>query len=272
MATLRALAVAFTVIVVTIAILPLHCLARWRRWPMRKTTARTWHRAIARVLGLRVRLHGHPPRRDEPGVLLAVNHVSWLDIVALGSVAEVSFIAKDEIDGWPFFGTLARLQDSVFIARDARTTTRDQATRIAERLARGDHLVLFAEGTTSHGNFVLPFKSALFGAAGLGLDTPARVQPAAIVYTGIAAIPMGRRDRPIAAWPGNVALGPHLWRVLQEGRIDVAVAFGAPIDDISDRKHVARQAEAQVRIMTSALLRGRDPAFVAGENAVKARP
>jgi len=224
------------------------------------------------LLGLRVQVHGRPPRHGDQGTLLASNHISWLDIVALGSVAEVSFIAKAEVEGWRFFGLLARWQESVFIARDARAATRRQADLIAERLATGDHLVLFAEGTTSDGNFVAPFKSALFGAAGLDKGEPGRVQPVAIAYTGISAIPMGRRDRPIAAWPGTVALGPHLWRVLKEPGIDVVIAFGEPIEGVADRKRLARRSERAVRAMASTLLRGRDPAFADGENTIKARP
>ncbi len=268
MDNLRAIGVVIAVVLATLVLWPAHTLARWRRSPRRKSTALLWHRITARLMGLRVRVHGTVPANAVPGVLIAANHVSWLDIVVFGSVAKASFIAKDEVRSWPFFGALARWQDSVFVARDLRTATRERATEIARRLDAGDNLVLFAEGTTSDGNFVAPFKSALFGAALMGETGTISVQPVAITYWGVDGMPMGRRDRPIAAWPGDVRMAPHLWRILRRGRIDAHLAFGAPIPvhPRTDRKRLAAEAERAVRTMASAMLRGRDPTFVAGQN------
>ena len=272
MAGLRAVGVVVAIVLATLAILPVHALARWRRWPLRKSTARLWHRVAARLMGLRVTVHGRVPGDVVPGVLIAANHVSWLDIVVFGSVAKVSFVAKDEVRSWPFFGALARWQDSVFVARDLRSATRDRATAIARRLDAGDHLVLFAEGTTSDGNFIAPFKSALFGAALMGEAGTIDMQPVAIAYWGVDGMPMGRRARPMVAWPGDVRMAPHLWRVLREGRIDAHLAFGAPVavTPRTDRKRLAAEAEQAVRTMASAMLRGRDPTFVADQNPLRA--
>ena len=83
---------------------------------------------------------------------------------ALG-VAPVSFVAKQEVASWPFVSWLAKLQRSVFVDRNRRNEVGDKANEILERLAGGDHIVLFAEGTSSDGNSVVPFKTALFAAA-----------------------------------------------------------------------------------------------------------
>lgn len=266
---LRGAFVVLQVLAISIVLLPVHMLARWRRWPLRKTTARTWHRLAARAMGLRIRVHGRLATTADHGVLIAANHGSWLDIVALGAIAPVSFIAKEEVGTWPVFGHLARLQDSVFVARNARASTRAQAQAIAGRLADGDAMVLFAEGTTSCGNFVLPFKSALFGALGMGGGEAGDkwVQPVAIAYVGADGIPLGRRGRQLAAWPGDVGMAAHLGRVLREGRIDIAVGFADPIRVTAqtDRKQLAAEAENAVRAMMSALLLGREPAFAAPE-------
>lgn len=259
---LRAIGIIIAVLTITALILPIHLLAMWRKWPLRKTTARLWHRRVAAVMGLRITTHGPEPA---PGTLLAANHVSWLDIVALGASANVNFIAKDEVRQMPGFGQLARLQESQFVARNARVQSAEQATTTARRLASGDIMVLFAEATTSDGNFLLPFKSSLFGALGRldgGHQTAnAWVQPVAIAYTAIDGLPMGRRLRPIAAWPGDLEIGPHLWRVLREGRIDVAIAFGVPIKVTggTDRKTLAARCQAQVRTMFAALVAGEVP-------------
>lgn len=263
METLRAVFVVCLALAVTAVLLPVHLVARWRRWPLRKTTAQTWHRWVARAMGLRIQMHGAPARTDGHGVLLVANHASWLDIVALGSVAPVSFIAKDDVREWPVFGLLARLQDSVFVSREARATTRTQAETIARRLADGDTIVLFPEGTTSCGNFVYPFKSSLFGALGIGTENGAEatVQPVAIAYTGVDGVPMGRQSRPLATWPGDIGIGPHLVRILREGRIDIHVGFGDPMTVApgTNRKRLAAETESAVRRMMSALVRGQRP-------------
>lgn len=93
------------------------------------------------------------------------NHVSWLDIIVLGSLRPLSFVAKSEIAGWPVVGTLARLQRTVFIDRARRADTAAVNAAVARRLAGGDLIVLFAEGTTGDGTRLLPFRSSLVGAA-----------------------------------------------------------------------------------------------------------
>ena len=128
---------------------------------------RLWHRLVVRLLGLRVHVHGSPA--EGRPLLIAANHVSWTDIMALGATADVHFIAKAEVAGWPLFGRLAKLQRTVFIDRTRPRNAGEQAGAIAARLANGEPMVLFPEGTTSDGNAPLPFKSTLFAAAQMAL-------------------------------------------------------------------------------------------------------
>lgn len=248
----------------TAAMAPFQIIAIRRGKPLRRRLPQIWHRIAARMIGLNLRVHGEPAAHEGAGVLIAANHVSWLDIVALGAATPVSFIAKDEVAGWPGVSILAKLQQTVFIERHRRGKAGEQAARIRGRLALGDAIVLFPEGTTSDGNFLLPFKSALFGAVGVTPNAsgkPVHVQPVAIVYTHVHGMPMGRYDRPLAAWPGDIELGPHLWRVLGEGAIDVTIVFGKsfPASDLPDRKALAAACEDAIRDMTSVALRGRTP-------------
>lgn len=255
-----ALFVAFLVPLTAIAA-PLQIVAIRRGWPLRRRLPLIWHRIAARIIGLKLRIHGEPARGGD-GVLIAANHVSWLDIVALGAAAPVSFIAKNEVSGWPGVSVLARLQDTLFVDRTRRGGVAEQAARIRGRLARGDLVILFPEGTTSDGNFVLPFKSSLFGAVGVtpGAEGgPLHVQPVAVVYSHLHGMPMGRYHRPLAAWPGDVELAPHLWSMLGEGAVDVTIVFGETLvaSDFADRKALSAACEAAIREMSSAVLRGR---------------
>jgi len=218
-----------------------------------------WHRITIRALGFRVTVHGE--MTGQRPLLLASNHVSWSDITILSSIASVCFISKSELARWPIFGTLGRLQRTIFIERQRKRTSAEQVNELAARLAAGDAMVLFAEGSTSDGNLIMPFKSTLFGAAETTIRSGAAdkvwIQPVAITYVRIHGMPMSRLHRPLATWIGDSDLVPHLLSILREGAIDVEVRFGTPVEfnAQSNRKAVTRQMEDTVRKMVSTTLR-----------------
>lgn len=226
----------------------------------RRRAPRLWHRLVVRLLGLRIHVHGQPAGRRP--LLIAANHVSWTDIMVLAATVDVHFIAKAEVAGWPVFGWLAKLQRTVFIDRARPRSAGEQAGAIAARLADGDPMVLFAEGTTSDGVRLLPFKSTLFSAARMALGVNgdvmegAAVQPVAIVYTRLHGMRMSRRDRMKMSWIGDQTLVPHLGELLGRGGVDVELHFGEPIalGPDADRKQIAREAEKRVRRMMQAAL------------------
>lgn len=262
MITSLRIAVAFLVLaLVTLVLLPIQLVGLRFNLKVRRRLPRLWHRVACWVLGLRVRVHGTlEPKRP---LLLASNHVSWKDIMVLGAVADVVYIAKSEVRGWPVFGTLARLQATIFVERDQRQKTGDQVDEIARRLADGEIVVLFPEGTTSDGNRLLEIKTSLFGAAASAVPHAPEgvvfIQPVSIAYTGVHGMAMGRFHRPLAAWPGDIELLPHLIGVVREGAVDVDVDFGERVEysRASNRKQVSRTVEARIRAMLGARLRGR---------------
>ncbi len=193
-------------------------------------------------------------------MLIASNHASWVDITVVGSLMPLSFIAKSEVSGWPIFGLFAKLQRTVFVNRTRRTETAQVADAIAVRMAAGDAMVLFAEGTSNDGNCVLPFRSALLGAAtrAVGEDETSKVwvQPLSVAYQGFYGLPMGRAHRPHVAWYGDMELAGHLWGIFSRGALDVVVRWGEPVlvDRTTDRKALTRRLETEVRAMTIASL------------------
>ncbi|MCJ2035094.1 lysophospholipid acyltransferase family protein [Methylobacterium sp. J-068] len=226
-----------------------------------------FHRAFLWLFGLRVTQSGTPPGPGEPALVLS-NHVSWLDILVLGSLRPLSFVAKSEIAGWPLVGTLARLQRTVFIDRARRADTANVNAAVARRLAGGDLIVLFAEGTTGDGTRLLPFRSSLVGAARAALAGEGggpdriRLQPLAITYPRRNGMPLTRADRPEVAWYGDMDLAPHLAAFLAGGPLDIHVAWGAPIafEAGTDRKRATALAEASVREAVQRGTTGRSPA------------
>ena len=228
----------------TLPLMPLQQLFVWF-WPhMARVFPMHYHRMVLRVLGVRVNIEGEVIQKGP--AILASNHVSWLDIVILSSVAPVSFVARHDVNGWPFFGSLARLQQTVFVDRNRRHTTGTSRNEMQDRLSAGDILVLFAEGTSGDGASVLPFKTAFFAAA----DRPdVTVQPVTVVYSGHRNLPMTRRLRPLYAWYGDMDLPPHLWKALASGPIEITVQAHAllTLADVGNRKVLAKTVEDTVR-------------------------
>lgn len=211
----------------TVLLLPVQMLAVALRAPLAKRLPRFYHRVCCRLLGIDVKHRGEPSR-DHP-VLFVANHASYLDIAILGSLIAGSFVAKAEIADWPFFGLLAKLQRTVFIDRRGSKAAlhRDE---IGGRLEAGDDLILFPEGTSSDGNRVLPFKSALFSVAERRAEgRPLVVQPVSVAYTHIDGLPIGREWRPYFAWYGGMDLGAHIRNVIAMGRLTVQVTFHPPL-------------------------------------------
>jgi len=229
----------------TLLLMPVQAFGLALRRPWTAALPRFYHRGCCRILGLRVRRIGRPtPSRP---VLFAANHISYLDITVFGSLIAGSFVAKTEVASWPLFGWLARLQRSVFIDRRVRSTAR-QRDSIAGRLAAGDALILFPEGTSGDGNRVLPFKSALFSVADHAAAGPVTVQPVSIAYTRLDGIPIGRGLRPLFAWYGTMTMAPHLWRVLGLGAVEIVVEFHPPttLANCGSRKALARYCQERV--------------------------
>jgi 1-acyl-sn-glycerol-3-phosphate acyltransferase len=223
-----------------------------------------YQRFLARLFNIRITVIGEPVQGR--GVLMVANHTSYLDILVLGGAAQVSFVAKAEVAGWALFGTFARLQRTVFVERARRSQTAASRDQIRERLLEGDALILFPEGTSNDGNRVLPFKSALMGAAEAVVGTDAQghpihvpVQPVSVAYTAVHGLPMGREYRPFFAWYGDMDLIPHLWEALVTGPVDVTVQFHPPmtVDSAGGRKALAAQIEAIVRRGQAQALAGR---------------
>ena len=248
----------------TLVALPVQMLALAFRAPLSSGLPLFYHGLCARLLGFRVRVRGAPLCKGS--VLYASNHVSYFDVIVLGSLLRGSFVAKSEVRSWPVFGLLATLQRTVFVER-RRARSKEHANSIADRLSAGDRLILFPEGTSNDGNRTLPFKSSLFAAvkpfrAETSSHSDLRIQPISVTYTRLNGIPMGRGLRPFYAWYGDMDLLPHLLNALALGRVDVEVEFHTPVDPakFNNRKELAAYCQSIVANGVSRALAGRgDP-------------
>jgi lyso-ornithine lipid O-acyltransferase len=259
---LRAVFSLGTIAIISLALIPVQWLAVRMEWPLRRRIPTFYHRVVCAILGVHIRQIGR--QLAEHPLLIVSNHTSWLDISVITAVAPVVFVAKSEVAGWPVFWLFAKLQRSVFVDRTRRSKTGEVNSEIARRLAGGDPVLLFGEGTSSDGGRVLAFRTALIGAArdALAEAEHARrvwIQPLSVAYTGLLGLPLDRHDRHRVAWYGGAPLWPHFSWLVAHSAVDVVVTWGEPLayDEASDRKTVARKMEQAVRRLTVAALRGR---------------
>lgn len=214
----------------------------------------------ALFLGIRVTTIG-APAKGRPTLLLS-NHISWTDIVAIGSVAPVAFVAKAEIGKWPVVSLLANLQKTIYVDRNRRAGTGRTAKAMGEHMATGKPVVLFAEGQSDIGTHVLPFRSALVGAAQHAMEaagaTEVNIQPLTIAYTRLQGLPVSRNERSLIAWIKSKSVKQNIREILASPVKDVTVAFGTPqvLTHGADRKAITRAAESDVRKTLVALNRG----------------
>jgi 1-acyl-sn-glycerol-3-phosphate acyltransferase len=273
---IRCFLVVLSFLTMTLVLLPFQLIGLAFKLPMQRSIPYYFHRMLCPLLGVRIREIGK--RSPDFPLLILPNHASWLDIIVIAALTPAVFVAKKEVASWPLFGWLAKLQRTVFIDRERRHRTGAATQEIAERLLGGDAVVLFAEGTSSDGNRILPFRSALIGAVhhAIGNSTHhdrVTVQPLSLAYVNLNGLPMGSALRNRVAWYGDADLIPHLIGVCAAGAVDVTVSWGEPVsyDMKADRKDIARVAEHAVRTMTA---RGRRMAETdaRNENATIAEP
>jgi 1-acyl-sn-glycerol-3-phosphate acyltransferase len=233
--------------------------------------ARLYWSGVCRLVGLQVRVIGAAAGpADGRAMVFVSNHSSWLDIPVLGGRLHACFVSKDEVGSWPFIATIARLGRTVFVSRQRLATGRERDV-LRERLAAGDNLLLFPEGTTSDGSRVLPFRSALFAIAE-GADPPL-LQPVSVVYDRLGGLPTGRASRPMFAWYGDMDLASHFWRFAQGRGLRVTILLHPPLDParFASRKALSH-AVWQVVADGASTLRQNRPVEVAAAADVVVEP
>ncbi|MDW8444789.1 MAG: lysophospholipid acyltransferase family protein [Acetobacteraceae bacterium] len=221
--------------------------------------ARVYHAVLCRIAGIRVRVIGEPAR-PAPGrpVLFLSNHQSWADILVLGGRLEACFVSKAEIGSWPLVRTVARLGRTIYVSRRRGDTVRER-DELVSRLAAGDSLILFPEGTTSDGVRVLPFRSALLSVATEAEGFSPVVQPVSLVFDRLDGLPVTRPHRPHFAWYGAMDIARHTWTLLGRRSCRATILLHRPLDPASfpSRKALAEAAWEVVDRGCAALRQGR---------------
>lgn len=243
-ATLRAVIKILLLILWCALLVPIQCVVMlFTKGPGSYYVPQLWHKGITRILGIRVEVDGVPPSKHQ--TIFVANHLSYGDVFAIGSFLRASFVAKEDIESWPVFGFLCKVQQTAFISRSSGQA-RKVANSLDEMLNSGKSLILFPEGTSTDGRTVLPFKSSLFSLIWRPTG-PLAIQPFTVTLLETDGKPLddsSSASRDIYAWYGDMDFGPHIMALLKTKGAKVRLTFHPVIiptpDD--DRKTLSKQA------------------------------
>jgi 1-acyl-sn-glycerol-3-phosphate acyltransferase len=194
-----------------------------------------YHRLCCKIFQIKVITEGEIARDQQ--VIYISNHVSYLDIPVIASTLRTAFIAKLDVASWPLFGTLGRLQRTLFISRAKGDVAREKDAFI-KRLEEPSPLVLFAEGTSTIGEKIVPFKSSLFEAF---LNKNLKLQPMTMSIIEIdGKIVTSDAQREIYGW-GDIEIPEHMFRFSKTKGCVIKLTFQKSITSSSynDRKELS---------------------------------
>ena len=175
------------------------------------------------------------------------NHVSWFDIICLGTLLNARFIAKKEVSQMGIFGFLAVLSNTFFIDNENKNKIIEYNHLIQKKLKAGENFIIFPEGTTSDGNGIKNFKSSMLECA-FDKNNEINIQPISICYSKLNNIPMGIYLRRNIAWVGDTSMVAAMANFLRSGRITVDIIFHdlMSVNGFKNRKELAAHCEKQI--------------------------
>lgn len=219
-----------------------------------------WERCVCFIFGLKVIVEGKPYTTGQ--TLYIANHLSYLDIPVIASVLKASFVAKEDVAGWPVFGFLSKMQQTAFISR-SRTQAAKGRYALQNMLKDGKSLIIFPEGTSSDGQKILPFKSSLFSIAhDLQTKSELMVQPMTLSLVKVnGQLPHNQTVRDRYAWHGDMTLSPHLWAFLKGNGATVKIHFHPPepANNFSCRKTLAQHCHVSIEKGRVLAIQGMEP-------------
>lgn len=196
---------------------------------------------VCKILGIKAVIK-KGQLEDSKKLLLLSNHMSYIDILALGSVLKVNFISKADVRQWPLFGIIAKFGNTVFITRD-RMSAKNQINVIDEAFKkRTVPLVIFPEGTSSDGNRVLNFKSSMFSMFENQSKEGILLQPISMAYISHKGKKLTDEERSVFAfYLDEQTLLNHLFPAIKAMPVRIEIIIHQPIDisKFKDRKELA---------------------------------
>lgn len=193
------------------------------------------HRLL-KSMNVSVQIHGQLPDNLQ-NTLIVANHISWLDILVISSVAHPKFVAKKEIACWPIVGRLSKSFGAVFVDRGNKRSLLKVNEQLSAILQEGSCIAVFPEGKTTVGLSVEPFKSSLFEPI---CQAKGYVLPVALQY-----LDANNQLTTRSNFAGDITAWRCLWNILTCDKLTATVTFEAPLNtkDVSERNELAIKAQ-----------------------------
>ena len=236
----------FLVLIITISI-PIQIICNAIGFKLKKLYPLFFYQLIKIIIGININFNRAKLNKRKNGVLYIANHVSWFDIICLGTLLNARFVAKKEVSKMGIFGFLAKLSNTFFIDNENKNKILEYNNVIRKKLQKGENFIIFPEGTTSDGNGIINFKSSMLECA-FDESNQINIQPISICYSKLNNIPMGIYLRRNIAWVGDTSMVAAMANFLRSGRITVDIIFHElmSINNFKNRKELASYCENQI--------------------------
>jgi 1-acyl-sn-glycerol-3-phosphate acyltransferase len=247
MSILRLILILFFLFLIISISIPIQILFNIAGFRLKKLYPLFFYKMIKVVIGININFDRTKLVKQGKGVLYIANHVSWFDIICLGTLLNARFIAKKEVSKMGIFGFLASISNTFFIDNENKNKIIEYNHFIQNKLKKGENFIIFPEGTTSDGNGIINFKSSMLECA-FDDSMQINIQPISICYSKLNNIPMGIYSRRNIAWVGDTSMVAAMANFLRSGRITVDIVFHElmSIKNFRNRKELANHCEYQI--------------------------
>jgi 1-acyl-sn-glycerol-3-phosphate acyltransferase len=247
MSIFRLIILVFLLVVIVCISIPLQILCNIAGFKLKKLYPLFFYQMIKKITGININFDEAKLNKKNTGVLYIANHVSWFDIICLGTLLNARFIAKKEVSKMGIFGFLAKLSNTFFIDNENKNKIIEYNELIQKKLQDGENFIIFPEGTTSDGNGIKNFKSSMLECA-FDRSRKINIQPISICYSKLNNIPMGIYLRRNIAWVGDTSMVTAMANFLTSGRITVDIIFHdlININHFENRKALAAYCEKEI--------------------------
>ena len=247
MSILRLINILFLLVLVIVISIPIQIFFNIIGLKFKKIYPIFFYRLIKIITGINVKFDTSKINKKNKGVLYIANHVSWFDIICLGTLLNARFVAKKEVSQMGIFGFLAIISNTFFIDNENKNKIIEYNQLIQKKLQSGENFIIFTEGTTSDGNGIKSFKSSMLECA-FDSNNQVCVQPISICYSKLNDIPMGIYLRRNIAWVGDTSMVAAMVNFLISGRITVDIIFHDLMNTkkFKNRKELASYCEYQI--------------------------
>ncbi|PYQ27863.1 MAG: 1-acyl-sn-glycerol-3-phosphate acyltransferase [Acidobacteria bacterium] len=207
--------------------------------PLIDKIVRLWARSLVRAAGIDLRTENLDALEPDQRYILVANHYSYFDIPCVFAAIPqpIRFMAKQSLFKVPIFGWSIARAGFIPIDRKDRSKAKKSFDLAAERVRKGNTIVIFPEEGRSRERTMREFKSGAF----------------------LLALKSDRTIVPIAI-DGTYDVYNAKSRFIRAGRVTVKVGTPLPTEGLRVRDKERLLTESRAQIQTMLFGRAEDPA------------